>query len=74
MTVTWFYGIMVCTLDFESKDPSSNLGRTRRITHCPFFPIVRKELSKRNGFLKIHFLFKTYTEKNSSDTILGTVY
>ena len=25
---TWFYGVMVSTLDFESSDPSSNLGRT----------------------------------------------
>ena len=27
----WFYGVMVSTLDFESSDPSSNLGRTWRI-------------------------------------------
>ena len=27
-----FYGVMVSTLDFESSDPSSNLGRT-----SPFF-------------------------------------
>ena len=26
-----FYGVMVSTLDFESSDPSSNLGRT---LHC----------------------------------------
>ena len=25
---SWFCGVMVSTLDFESKDPSSNLGRT----------------------------------------------
>ena len=24
----WFYGVMVSTQDFESCDPSSNLGRT----------------------------------------------
>ena len=24
----WSYGVMVSTLDFESSDPSSNLGRT----------------------------------------------
>ena len=24
----WFYGVTVSTLDFESIDPSSNLGRT----------------------------------------------
>ena len=27
-TQTWSYGVMVSTLDFESSDPSSNLGRT----------------------------------------------
>ena len=26
--VLWFYGVMVSTLDFESSDPSSNLGGT----------------------------------------------
>ena len=26
--MTGFYGVMVSTLDFESSDPSSNLGRT----------------------------------------------
>ena len=25
---SWFYGVAVSTLDFESSDPSSNLGRT----------------------------------------------
>ena len=28
VTIWWFYGVMVSTLDFESSDPSSNLGRT----------------------------------------------
>ena len=28
----WFYGVMVSTLDFESSDPSSNLGRTWYLT------------------------------------------
>ena len=28
----WFYGVMVSTLDFESSDPSSNLGRTWHLT------------------------------------------
>ena len=27
----WFCGVMVSTLDFESKDPSSSLGRTSRL-------------------------------------------
>ena len=25
---SWFYGVMAITLDFESNNPSSNLGRT----------------------------------------------
>ena len=29
-TTNWFCGAMVSTLDFESKDPSSSLGRTLR--------------------------------------------
>ena len=28
LETTWFYGVMVSTLDSESSDPSSNLGRT----------------------------------------------
>ena len=31
----WFYGVAVSTLDFESSDPSSNLGRT-----CLFFSLL----------------------------------
>lgn len=27
-TKVWFHGVMVSTLDFESSDPSSNLGGT----------------------------------------------
>ena len=26
--INWFYGVMAITLDFESNNPSSNLGRT----------------------------------------------
>lgn len=33
--VLWFYGVMVSTLDFESSNPSSNLGRTS-LTCGPF--------------------------------------
>ena len=29
-----FYGVMVSTLDFESSDPSSNLGRTYSFDVC----------------------------------------
>ena len=36
----WFYGVMVSTLDFESSDPSSNLGRT-----FPFFPSSKYSFS-----------------------------
>ena len=31
-----FYGVMVSTLDFESSDPSSNLGRTYSFFCCLF--------------------------------------
>ena len=37
----WFYGVMVSTLDFESSDPSSNLGRTWVLVPCTFFPMFR---------------------------------
>ena len=33
---SWPYGVMVSTLDFESKDPSSSLGRTST-NFLPFF-------------------------------------
>ena len=38
---TWFYGVAVSTLDFESSDPSSNLGRT-----CHFFPFKTKRVQE----------------------------
>ena len=31
------HGVMVSTLDFESSDPSSNLGGTFRASLCQFF-------------------------------------
>ena len=39
----WSYGVMVSTLDFESSDPSSSLGRTSFFSKSPgvfslFFP------------------------------------
>lgn len=37
--VNWFYGVTVSTLDFESKDPSSNLGRTSFFYFFFFFSI-----------------------------------
>ena len=36
----WFYGVMVSTLDSESSDPSSNLGRTLTI----FTDAVQEEI------------------------------
>lgn len=36
--VEWFYGVMVSTLDFESNNPSSSLGRT----FIFFFPAIIK--------------------------------
>ena len=41
-----FYGVMVSTLDFESSDPSSNLGRTStffvNFATFNFFGVVHK--------------------------------
>lgn len=34
----WSCGVTVSTLDFESKDPSSNLGRTSLFFLFPFSP------------------------------------
>ena len=38
--MTGFYGVMVSTLDFESSDPSSNLGRTLAILSLKSFSTV----------------------------------
>ena len=38
----WFYGVMVSTLDFESSDPSSNLGRTCFLSHLRYEGFPRK--------------------------------
>ena len=35
-----FYGVMVSTLDFESSDPSSNLGRTLFIYLFMYFFVL----------------------------------
>ena len=41
----WFCGVMASTLDFESKDPSSNLGRTfQRWKFQSFLKIVQRIL------------------------------
>ena len=39
----WFYGVMVSTLDFESSDPSSNLGRTWHLTDSQPLPSWMEE-------------------------------
>ncbi len=36
----WSYGVMVSTLDFESSDPISNLGKTSSLMKIEFIPIV----------------------------------
>ncbi len=36
----WSYGVMVSTLDSESSDPSSNLGKTSSLMKIEFIPIV----------------------------------
>ncbi len=33
----WFYGVTVSTLDFESSNPSSNLGRTFFLIFLKFY-------------------------------------
>ena len=44
-----FYGVMVSTLDFESSDPSSNLGRTFILFPSQFCQIMIKLTPWRNG-------------------------
>ena len=39
-----FYGVMVSTLDFESSDPSSNLGRTYYLLSIQFVPHVNNRI------------------------------
>ena len=59
------HGVMVSTLDFESSDPSSNLGGTFSYT-CPFNSFFFLDLSKislnlylitgsKNNYLYAHF-------------------
>ena len=43
---------MICTLDSESKDPSSNLGKTSRITHSPFSSKCAKRAFKKKRISK----------------------
>ena len=46
----WFYGVTVSTLDFESIDPSSNLGRTS------FFLFWSQKSILNNNKIKISLL------------------
>ncbi len=36
----WSYGVMLSTLDSESSDPSSNLGKTSSLMKIEFISIV----------------------------------
>ncbi len=36
----WTYGVMVSTLDSESSDPSSNLGKTSSLMKIESIPII----------------------------------
>ena len=58
-----FYGVMVSTLDFESSDPSSNLGRTcdcwlRGATVARLTPDQKAACSNHVGVIKL-FCFPT---------------
>ena len=44
-----FYGVMVSTLDFESSDPSSNLGRTLILFPSSIYLFANKLTPWRNG-------------------------
>ena len=44
-----FYGVMVSTLDFESSDPSSNLGRTFILFPYLIYLFIIKLTPWRNG-------------------------
>ena len=46
---TGFHGVMVSTLDFESSDPSSNLGRTFILFPSLIYLLENKLTPWRNG-------------------------
>ena len=54
--MTGFYGVMVSTLDFESSDPSSNLGGTSKIFYLFFF--------EKKMFLRSYIFGNFVFEKN----------
>ena len=43
-----FYGVMVSTLDFESNDPSSSLGRSSIFFFLSFKPIRKDAVQLKN--------------------------
>ena len=53
----WSYGVMVSTLDFESSDPSSNLGRTyvlfASLGNCHVGVIITNVLSRPTSILAL---------------------
>ena len=44
--ITWSHGVMVSTLDFESSDPSSNLGGTSNIFIASLVVVLDKKYEK----------------------------
>ena len=55
--ITWSHGVMVSTLDFESSDPSSNLGGTSNIFIASLVVVLDKKYEKsKNMKNKIHKL------------------
>ncbi len=40
LNCNWSYGVMVSSLDSESNDPSSNLGKTSSLMKIEFIPTV----------------------------------
>ena len=49
--VQWSYGVMAITLDFESNNPSSNLGRTSLFTNSRDFEFLLGG-AFQNNFIK----------------------
>ena len=58
---TWFHGVMVSTLDFESKDPSSSLGGTSNFFFLPFSLLQRTpNFFLFRSFRDINFFFFSF--------------
>ena len=57
INLTWSYGVMVSTLDSESNNPSSNLGRTFFLSCKYNHPQKQKEIKKAlNKSIHLHTL------------------